>query len=40
VAGGINVQVARNVSVNVTGETTFARSTNDSALTGGVKVNW
>jgi outer membrane lipase/esterase len=40
VAGGINVQVARNVSVNVTGETTFARSTNDSSLTGGVKVNW
>jgi phospholipase/lecithinase/hemolysin/uncharacterized protein YhjY with autotransporter beta-barrel domain len=40
VAGGINVQVAKNVSVNLTGETTFARSTNDSSLTGGVKVNW
>jgi phospholipase/lecithinase/hemolysin/uncharacterized protein YhjY with autotransporter beta-barrel domain len=40
VAGGLNVQVAQNVSVNVTGETTFARTTDDWALTGGVKCNW
>jgi outer membrane lipase/esterase len=40
VAGGFNVQVAQNVSVNLTGETTFARSTNNSSLTGGVRVTW
>ena len=40
VAGGVSVQVGKNVSANLTGETTFARSTNNSALTGGLKVNW
>jgi outer membrane lipase/esterase len=40
VAGGFNVQVAQNVSANITGETTFARSTNVSSLTGGVRVTW
>ncbi len=40
VAGGFNVQVASNVSVNLTGETTFARITNNSSLTGGVRVTW
>jgi outer membrane lipase/esterase len=40
VAGGFNVQVAQNVSLNLTGETTFARTSNDSSLTGGVKVTW
>jgi uncharacterized protein YhjY with autotransporter beta-barrel domain len=40
VAGGVSVQVAQNVSANLTGETTFARSTNNASLTGGVKVNW
>jgi uncharacterized protein YhjY with autotransporter beta-barrel domain len=40
VAGGFNVQVAQNVSVNLTGETTFARTTNNASLTGGVRVTW
>jgi phospholipase/lecithinase/hemolysin/uncharacterized protein YhjY with autotransporter beta-barrel domain len=40
VAGGFNVQVAQNVSANLTGETTFARTTNNASLTGGVRVNW
>jgi outer membrane lipase/esterase len=40
VAGGFSVQVAQNVSANLTGETTFARTTNVSSLTGGVRVTW
>ena len=41
VAGGISAQVAQNVSLNLSGEATFARdSGNDYAVTGGVKVVW
>lgn len=40
VAGGFDVRVAQNVSLNFTGETTFGRSTNSGSLSGGVRVTW